>query len=246
MNKIKIFNDSKLFDSVLTETVLKTLGVSSKDELIFDNGSFHIQKEFRLNIISEGLDFDQSVEIVKNDKRYLLPIGCRVLLTQNFLAKKPRPKEFSKKVTPVGWDKELNGSVTYINRGHIIAHELYPDDNWECDKDRKYFTQTEWSNKSSKATKEGDLKVGKNLAYYESEIKKFLDENTNSQVLYYVKLIYSDDDLIPRGICLKAIFNKKTEKYSNFVTIKSIHVFIPNIDSRLKIDYKDAIFTVLE
>ena len=243
MNRLKEY---ELFDAVLTKTVLKQLGVSSKDRLIFDNDSFHIRRKVRLTISSRGLDFYQSKRIVKSEEEVLLPIGCKVLLTKNFLANKPRPKEFSKKVTPVGWDKELNSSVTYINRGHIIAHELYPDDNWECDKDRKYFTQTEWSNKSSKATKEGDLKVGKNLAYYESEIKKFLDENTNSQVLYYVKLIYSDDDLIPRGICLKAIFNKKTEKYSNFVTIKSIHVFIPNIDSRLKIDYKDAIFTVLE
>ena len=163
MNKIKIFHDSKLFDSVLTETVLKKLGVSSKDKLIFDNGSFHIQKKFRLNIISEGLDFDQSVEIVKNEKIFLLPIGCRVLLTQNFLATKPRPKEFPKKVTPVGWDSQLNKCNTYINRGHIIAHELFPDTNWKFDQDRKYFTQTEWSNKSSKSTKEGDLKIGKNL-----------------------------------------------------------------------------------
>lgn len=246
MNKIKIFHDSKLFDSVLTKTVLKKLGVSSKDKLIFDNGSFHIQTKFRLNIISEGLDFDQSVEIVKNEKIFLLPIGCRVMLTKNFLAKSPRPKEFPKKVTPVGWDSQLNKCDTYINRGHIIAHELFPDTNWKFDKDRKYFTQTEWSNKSSKSTKEGDLKIGKNLAYYESEIKSFLNENNNSQVLYCVKLIYSDDDLIPRGIVLKAIFKKKIEKYSSFVTIKSLHVFIPNIDSRLKIDYKNAIFTILK
>ena len=246
LNNFKIFRDSKLFDSVLTETVLKKLGLSSKDKLIFDNGSFHIQKKFRLNIISEGLDFDQSVEIERDSKKFLLPMGCRVLLTNDFLAKQPRPKEFPRKVTPVGWDSQLNRCDTYINRGHIIAHELYPDPNWKFDKDRKYFTQTEWSNKSSKSTKEGNLKVGKNLAYYESEIKRFLNENNNSQVLYYVKLIYSDDDLIPRGIVLKAIFKKKIDKYSNFVTIKSLHVFIPNIDSRLKIDYKNAIFTILE
>ena len=42
MNRLKEY---ELFDAVLTKTVLKQLGVSSKDRLIFDNGSFHIRRK---------------------------------------------------------------------------------------------------------------------------------------------------------------------------------------------------------
>lgn len=256
----------ELFDAVLTKTVLKQLGVSSKYRLIFDNGSFHIRRKVRLTISSQGLDFHQSKKIVKSKEEVLLPIGCKVLLTKNFLANKPRPKEFSKKVTPVGWDKKLNGSVTYINRGHIIAHELYPDDNWKCDKDRKYFTQTEWSNQTSKPDKHGKLKLSKNLAFYESTVKSFLENNPDGKVFYSVELLYDRDDLIPRGIhikykCFKKIIchekcvcgkkclhNKKcNNKYcQSFKTVNSCNIFIPNADPRLDINYEKADFKIKE
>ena len=65
MNRLKEY---ELFDAVLTKTVLKQLGVSSKDRLIFDNGSFHIRRKVRLTISSRGLDFYQSKRIVKDRK----------------------------------------------------------------------------------------------------------------------------------------------------------------------------------
>ena len=241
MNKIT----KELAESVLTG-VISQLGVSSMDELTYDDGSFIINKELHKKFARNELSFDKP--IIKGNQK--LPAGCEVMLSKNTLSetKRKRPNLASfdydpfsktiKSIEPPGWDRDLNipqGSV-YIHRGHIIAHELFEDSSWKYDHKKKYFTQTEWSNKSSQ-----NASQGKNQSYYEWYIKKKLRKDNDLEVNYRVKLIYEKNDIIPKGIHIRAVFMKKSERWK---VVEQFNVFVPNVDPRMDIDYEQAKFRI--
>ncbi|TWT11973.1 competence protein [Streptococcus sp. sy004] len=210
------------------------------NDLEYVEGSFKIKRELYKKIAEERLSFCKSKLLDKDNKQYYLPMGCELMLSSKIFEKnKSRPK-FSEHITPVGWDKNLNKAQgdTYIHRGHIIAYELFEDEDWKVDKERKYFTQTEWSNISSHT---GSL--GRNQSFYENYIKSKLIEDTDLVVNYRVNLIYKKNDIIPRGMHLRAVFMKKSETYR---VVDQFNVFVPNVDLRLNIDYKNAKFEVIK
>ena len=144
MNKIT----KELAESVLTGGISQ-LGVSSMDELTYDDGSFIINKELHKKFARNELSFDKP--IIKGNQK--LPAGCEVMLSRNTLSKTKRPNlasfdydpfsKTSKSIEPPGWDRDLNipQESVYIHRGHIIAHELFEDSSWKYDYKKKYFSK---------------------------------------------------------------------------------------------------------
>ena len=101
---------------------------------------------------------------------------------------------------------------------------------------KKYFTQTVWSNQSSQ-----NASQGKNQSYYEWYIKEKLMQDNDLEVNYRVKLIYEKNDIIPRGIHIRAVFMKKSERWK---VVEQFNVFVPNVDPRMDIDYEQAKFRI--
>ncbi|MFI3150433.1 competence protein [Streptococcus suis] len=227
MNKIT----KELAESVLTGGISQ-LGVSSMDELTYDDGSFIINKELHKKFARNELSFDKT--IIKGSQK--LPAGCEVMLSRNTLSKTKRPNLAF--IEPPGWDRRLNipQGTAYIHRGHIIAHELFEDSSWKYDYKKKYFTQTVWSNQSSQ-----NASQGKNQSYYEWYIKEKLMQDDDLEVNYRVKLIYEKNDIIPKGIHIRAVFMKKSERWK---VVEQFNVFVPNVDPRMDIDYEQGKFII--
>ena len=236
--------------NIITPKILEQLGVSSYNDLEFDQGSFKIPTKLNKRFSEHYLNFYNCKTVQIDGGKHHLPLGCEVMLSNATLSTSKRPNlgSFdydnlnckSDSIIPEGWDSKLNvpQGETYIHRAHIVAHELFEDWKWKEDRDIKYFTQAAWSNLSSQKAS-----IGKNQAYYEWLIKDKLLKDKDLEINYRVQLIYEEDEILPHGTLIKAVCMKKSNLYN---VVDQINVFIPNADPRLDINYKKAVFTIKE
>ncbi|MBZ2058368.1 hypothetical protein [Streptococcus sanguinis] len=160
------------------------------------------------------------------------PKNCKAYLTIKSLAY-IRGK-YRKK--PLNWELVAGGEFCdYFHGGHVLGYSLANQLLKECyiyDKYKKLlFIQTAWSNMNF---------CGRNRFsqwYFEEKIKRKLENG--GAIFYKSELIYkSADDKIPLGIHIQSLSDDGELE---------INVFIPNIDTLLKIDYREGkIYNMLD
>lgn len=137
---------------------------------------------------------------------------------------------------PVGFKQRMKLNAqkalyTHLyDRGHLIAYAIAGNvkhfDASEANVNN-IVTETAWANEAA-----GD-EAGTGQNYYEGMVRRTLDQNQS--VMYVVTPIYnSDQDLVPAGIHLQAA-TKDRELFN---------VFVPNVQTGLKINYQTGQSTI--
>ncbi|MGR3741989.1 DNA/RNA non-specific endonuclease [Companilactobacillus sp. DQM5] len=115
-------------------------------------------------------------------------------------------------VNPTGFhNKEVNGEYVY-NRSHLIGYQLTGQNN----NLRNLMTGTRSLNSPG-------------MNKYEMDIAQFLKQNPDKYVRYQVRPVYRGDELVARGVQIKAQSIGSNEVHLN--------VYIFNIEKDAKIDY---------
>ena len=210
--------------AIIDENIKKLLGIIDETDYEVKKGCLIIRKEF----VHKPISFNKHFPLKNN-----LPQGGRVRL--NFSTLSAGKKQVGKNIDPSGWPSphySLKGEYL-CNRGHILAHELACKASYINTSRSKYtniFTQSLWANRSNHE----NARFGYNQSFFENCLKNYLIANPLLNIDYYVKLIYCENDIIPRGVLIRGHFLEKK---------KQLNVFVPNIDSRYIINYETANFT---
>lgn len=207
----------ELAKSVLTPSIKEQL---KTDNLKFDHGSF---------IINNNNNDLAIINVVEPYAKNELDINGRPFFGEAILPKSTNSKDSTKdkKVIPkYGWGQKTNLKGFYKKayaKGFLLSNELVcgiKDFNSSGSNMENIFTQTVWASEANDSSSKGQK-------YFENMIHKVQDKNMI--IKYRVKALYDGSNLVPSGTEIEA----KSDDFS-----LEIHVFIPNVQPNLKVDYK--------
>lgn len=165
------------------------------------------------------------------------PQAANALLTQATREYRNRQQTGNAKtINPDGWHQLTlyKGKVLY-NRGHSIGYALAGNikgfDASEANP-LNITTQTAWANQSSNGNPSN---TGQN--YYESVVRKRLDQSKSVRIRYRVTPIYDGSNLVPSGSHMEAKANDGSLEFN---------VFVPNVQPGVNIDYATGEGTIVE
>lgn len=208
------FPSESIFDDFFKDDMLKELGVNSREELKYEQGSFAMEHSSNKRYFS-----NLNISCPKNfELRGDLPIGGNGLITLKTISKvKGRGPKGKSPFSSSGFDA-----------GHILGRQLFKGTCFNTSKKNKMniYKQTKWSNRGNHYT----AVHGYNQTYFENLIVKNIINNPSLIVKYEAKLIYHIDENIPRGIHLRTFCEKSA--------CLNVNVFVPNVEVEGLIDYK--------
>lgn len=129
---------------------------------------------------------------------------------------------------PVGWNQMSlsNGGYNHLyDRGHLLGYALVGGiQGFDASEHNpaNIVTQTAWAN-------EADSPDATGQNYYESIVRQALDQNKT--VVYRVKALYNQNELVPRATWIQA---KSTDGSIN------INVVVPNAQNGVNINYENG------
>lgn len=208
----------KLAQSVMTPSILHQLG---NPNLVFDHGSFVVNNNSNDLDVSKEFELDAQTQLDVNGRP---AIGKAVLTKTTRLNKKSDQNNEGE--VPYGWSQKSNlkGYWTRAyDKGALIEEQLvggFKKFDASPSNFSNVITQTAWANEAYE-------KDSKGQQYYENMIREAQD--SGMRIRYQVKELYEGNNLVPSGTEIEAV----DQEYS-----LKLHVFIPNVQPNIKIDYK--------
>ncbi|WP_270245015.1 DNA/RNA non-specific endonuclease [Lactococcus lactis] len=208
----------ELAKSVLTSSIKEQL---KTDNIKFDHGSFIVNNNNNDLAIINVVDPYAKNEIDIQGRPYL---GEAVL--PKSIQNNEKDNKDEKVIPQFGWGQKSNLKGFYkkaYTKGFLLNSKLIggvKDFNDSGSNMENIFTQTVWASEANDSSSKGQK-------YFENMIHKVQDKNMI--IKYRVKALYDGSNLVPSGTEIEA----KSDDFS-----LEIHVFIPNVQTNLKVDYK--------
>lgn len=216
------FPREALFEKFFSEKILFELGVTSKEDLFFEKGSFKVLKKINEIECFKELEYDkpQNFDFENN-----LPKGGIGIIDKNSINGK------GKKGRPLF-------SGTGFDSGHILGKQLFQGKKgFDARKNNRenIYKQTKWSNRGNHHT----AAHGYNQTYYENVIVYQIREKTPEAIIKYrADLIYDLNDKIAKGIHIRS--SCEQNELLNF------NVFVPNVEVEGIINFKEDKLLILK
>ena len=137
---------------------------------------------------------------------------ANALLNQSLMPKSPRERLY---ISPTGWHNKRISSGWLYNRSHLIGFQLTGQNN----NPKNLMTGTRLLNDPG-------------MVAYENEVASYLKLNPNNYVRYSVRPIFYGNDLLARGVQLRA-------QALNSSAI-SFNVYIFNVQPGVTLNYSDG------
>lgn len=222
----------KLAASVLSTSVKKQL--SSASIKYNNSGAFIIDNnKTSLDASVKSMPY---VQLLNQDQKGRPQVANAFLAQSSREYRNRQSTGNAKTIDPVGWHQlRLAKGVVLYNRGHSIGYALAGSikgfDASEANP-LNITTQTAWANQSSNGNA---ANTGQN--YYESVVRKRLDQSKSVRIRYRVTPIYDGSNLVPSGSHMEAKANDGSLEFN---------VFVPNVQPGVKIDYATGEGTIAE
>ena len=117
-------------------------------------------------------------------------------------------------VKPSGWKQAKYDGEYLYNRCHLIGHQLAGENANELN----LITGTRYFNVSG-------------MLIFENKVAEYIDENPNNHVLYRIRPIFKENNLVASGVQMEGYSVEDSGKGVSF------NVFVYNVQPGIKIDY---------
>ena len=208
-----------------TATTTATTTVTTTSETIYNNDSIPDYTGSAYIAINENkpnfIDSDYSTTSFETYSPLDSLGRCGVAYANIGVDLMPTEKRGSiSNVKPSGWQSvkydNVPGKYLY-NRCHLIGYQL----TGENDNEKNLITCTRFMNAST-------------MLYFEDLTADYI-KKTNNHVLYRVTPVYTDDDLVAKGVQME--ISSVEDKCSSLC----YNVFVYNVQDGIKIDYKTGL-----